>query len=86
MRVDLTKVARKQLRRLGRAAQIIVIKRLGKLGQVGVDEKSLKGFKFYFRSRVGDYRIIYQRKAGRIIVIQIGHRREIYRLLQSLLG
>ena len=35
----------------------------------------------YFRVRVGDYRILYSIDSGRLIIliIDIGHRREIYR-------
>lgn len=40
----------------------------------------IKGSK-YFRVRVGDFRILYSIDSGRLIilVIDIGHRREIYR-------
>ena len=37
----------------------------------------------YLRVRVGDYRILYSIDSGRLIIliIEIGHRREIYRLV-----
>jgi len=43
--------------------------------------KKLKGTGDQWRVRVGDYRIIYQIEDDRllIVVIRIGHRREIYR-------
>ena len=43
--------------------------------------KKLKGkYREYYRLRVGDYRIIYSRENDRllIIIIRIGHRKEIY--------
>ncbi|WP_338275596.1 type II toxin-antitoxin system RelE family toxin [Corallococcus caeni] len=35
----------------------------------------------YLRIRVGDYRVIYQVEDGRLVVliVELGHRREIYR-------
>ena len=43
--------------------------------------KKLKGkYRDYYRLRVGDYRVIYSRENDRliIIIIRIGHRKEIY--------
>ncbi len=42
---------------------------------------ALKGEENLFRVRVGDYRILYQihRRVLRVLVIRIGHRREVYR-------
>ena len=43
--------------------------------------KKLVGFKSYYRIRIGDYRVIYQinDKDLSILIVRIGHRREIYR-------
>jgi mRNA interferase RelE/StbE len=43
--------------------------------------KKLKGTGDLWRVRVGDYRIVYQIEDDRllIVVIRIGHRREVYR-------
>lgn len=43
--------------------------------------KMLVGSNKFFRSRVGDYRIIFELKNQElvIIIIDIGHRREVYR-------
>jgi mRNA interferase RelE/StbE len=45
--------------------------------------KALQGFKGAYRIRVGDYRIVYTIDDGRltVVVIDLGHRREIYRNL-----
>jgi len=85
MKIDFTKVARKQLKGFGKAVQIILIKRINDLGKSGVDERKLQGFRQIFRSRVGNFRIVYRKTTNEIVVIQVGHRREIYRLLRGLL-
>lgn len=85
MKIDFTKVARKQLKGFGKAVQIVLIKRINDLGKSGVDERKLQGFKQIFRSRVGDFRVIYRKTINEIVVIQVGHRKEIYRLLKALL-
>jgi mRNA interferase RelE/StbE len=42
--------------------------------------KALTGtFKGLHRFRVGDYRVIYSRSPGSILVLRIGHRKDIYR-------
>jgi len=35
-------------------------------------------FKGYWKLRVGDYRVIYKIEGRRIVILRIGHRREIY--------
>ncbi len=49
--------------------------------------KPLKGqYHDYFRLRIGDYRVIYSQEKARLIIliIRIGHRKEIYLLPVSL--
>lgn len=43
--------------------------------------RKLKGSPDHYRIRVGDYRLIYKVDKGRltILVLKIGHRREVYR-------
>lgn len=43
--------------------------------------KKLKGAEDLFRVRLGDYRMIYEIRNSRlvVVVIKIGHRREVYR-------
>ena len=43
--------------------------------------KKLKGMTDYYRIRVGDYRVIYtiEDKILLVIVVQVGHRGEVYR-------
>ena len=39
----------------------------------------LKGFSDRYRIRVGVYRIIYEIRDDTLLVVEIGHRRDIYR-------
>ncbi len=45
------------------------------------NSKLLKGFTGIWRLRVGDYRVIYEIRDSElvILVVEIGHRREVYR-------
>ena len=81
--VELRPAAARTLRDLHPAARRRVAARIDALSQVprpaGV--KLLAGAERFCRVRVGDYRIIYQifDKTPRILVVRIGHRREVYR-------
>jgi len=50
------------------------------------DCELLKGVTDFFRIRVGDYRIIYTVSGSELIVlvVKIGHRRDVYRMLKNL--
>ena len=43
------------------------------------DVRPLVGAKGVIRLRVGPYRVIFERNAGAMVVLAIGHRREVYR-------
>ena len=45
--------------------------------------QSLKGHR---KLRVGDYRVIYRVEGGEIIILKIGHRKEVYRKVFSRLS
>ena len=86
MKVFLSGKAEKQFRNLGKAIQVIMAKRVRELGNNGQpQEEKLSGYKNIFRTRVGDYRIVYRRTSVEVFIVLIGHRREIYRLLRDLL-
>ena len=82
--------AAKYLKKLPTEAQKSITQCLNRLAvdplPPGVEK--LEGIKDIYRIRVGDYRIIYSIKQElvKIIVIRIGHRREIYRMLKRLQG
>lgn len=70
---DLKKIDKAEARRILNKIE----KELGKDPGKG---EQLKGeFRGLFRYRVGDYRVIYARTADGILVLRIGHRKEIYR-------
>ncbi len=81
--VELTNKAEKALKQLSADHQVRIAKVLVQL-QInprpnGV--KKLKGEWDVYRIRVGDYRVVYEifDQEIRVVVIAIGHRREIYR-------
>ncbi|WP_164674482.1 type II toxin-antitoxin system RelE family toxin [Spirulina subsalsa] len=79
----MNKKAKKQLKKLPEALQKRLESRLKELAEtVNLSNvKALKGVKGLFRLRVGDYRVIYELQGNQegILVLELGHRREIYR-------
>jgi mRNA interferase RelE/StbE len=82
--VEILPSAQRELASLPSSEQKRINERIGRLATVprppGITV--LQGKKdTYYRLRVGDYRIIYQiqDKALVVLVIKIGHRREVYR-------
>jgi len=85
-RIELSATAEKQIRKLRREAQIRVMRAIQPLATEPTPpgSRKVRGYDNVFRIRVGTYRILY-RVAGRrllIIILKIGHRREIYRSLR----
>jgi mRNA interferase RelE/StbE len=76
---------RKELRKLAKHDRTAIVQKIQNLGSNPLPEGSakLKGSSDLFRIRHGDYRVIYQlqKKVLLIIIIRIGHRREIYKKL-----
>ena len=83
--VLLAPAAERRIKTLDRPLQQRVTKRLAKLGDNprphGVDK--LAGADDLYRVREGEYRIIYtiQDKELIVLVVKIGHRKEVYRKL-----
>lgn len=71
-------VPRSMQDRIGEACQLLALNPFSELLHI----KKLKGAPLY-RIRVGDYRIVYEvrRQVLLIVIIKIGHRREVYRHL-----
>ena len=85
-RIEVSATAEKQIRKLRREDQVRVLRAIQPLATEPIPQGSrkIRGYDDVFRIRVGNYRIIY-RVAGRrllIIILKIGHRREIYRSLR----
>jgi len=76
---------KKELRKLTQTDRIALVYKIELLRQEPRPEGSakLKGSRDLFRIRHGDYRVIYQIRKNvlLIIIIRIGHRREIYKNL-----
>ena len=86
MKIILSPRAKKDLKSTSRTAQIILSKKIGELTTLLIKEEKLSGYQNMYRVRIGDYRLIYKRTRDQIFIVLIGHRREIYRLLQKLFG
>jgi len=77
--------ARDDLKKIDKAHQIIIKEKLLILAKdprvLKNNIKKLKGTKeSYYRLRVGNYRVIFKKEEERliIIVVRIGHRKEVY--------
>jgi len=83
-KVILTPEAQTDISRLDPAVQTRILNRLEWVGQNAepLRHQALQGseWKGCFKYRVGDHRIIYQmdRRAERLVVLKVGHRREVY--------
>jgi mRNA interferase RelE/StbE len=85
-RIEITPAAERQLKALSKTLQKRMVEQFLDLEIIprppGVEK--LKGSEDQYRLRVGDYRIIYQiqDQALIILVVKIGHRKDIYRRLR----
>ncbi len=77
----------RQLRVIPQPAALTILRALAPLGddprRSDADVKKLAGYDDRYRLRVGDYRVIYEVMDGQlvILVVGVGHRREIYRAM-----
>lgn len=82
MDVVVTPGAKKTIKNLSKVTQIAVIQKLKKMQLVTVTNAvKLSGYKNAFRVRVGNYRIVYKMMENKIYVVLVGHRKEVYKLL-----
>lgn len=85
--VELTKSAAKEFKKLQKPIKNKVIEAFQFLSQNPYSEllkiKKLKGADSLYRIRFGDYRVVYEVKNNKlkILVIKIGHRKDIYEKL-----
>lgn len=80
--IEFTKKAAKNLKKIDRKYQVLIIKKLEDLAQnphKSTNVKPLKGNE-YFRLRVANYRVIFELQNNELIilVIDINHRKNIY--------
>ena len=88
MDVKLRPSAAKTLRKLPKTEQRRIVAALELLAETPRPPKARKLSDITYRVRVGDYRITYDIHDSELIIliIKIGHRRDVYRNLQDLLG
>lgn len=75
--------AKRELKKLARPVQLKISRVIDALAADPrpLKAQKLQGLKDLYRIRAGDYRIIYQVQARRllVLVVRIGHRRDVYR-------
>ena len=81
--VEIAPAAERQIKKLSKPIQNLIVKRLEELAINPRLPSVLKmeGEEGFYRVRVGDYRIIYeiQDRALLIIIVKVGHRGDVYR-------
>lgn len=81
--IEISSSAERQLRKLPRKEQERIVQAILPLAQEPLPRGSrkLSGYEDVFRIRVGRYRILYSVSGKKlvIIILKIGHRREVYR-------
>ncbi len=83
LRVGFTKSAAKDLKAIPKTDQRRIAKKIESLAEGPPDpvKTKMKGKNPFHRVRVGDYRIVYeiQDEILLILILKIGHRKEVYR-------
>ncbi|HMJ07726.1 MAG TPA: type II toxin-antitoxin system RelE/ParE family toxin [Pyrinomonadaceae bacterium] len=83
--IEFVKSARKEFERLPVKVRAKTVEALNLLAQNPYSEllkiKKMKGAADLYRIRLGDYRVLYELRNSRmvVLVIKIGHRSEVYR-------
>ena len=86
MKIGFAKDAEKQFKKLPKVAQVIVTKRIRQLhADQYIQTEKLTSYKGLYRTRVGQYRIVYRKLTNRLVVVLTGHRKEVYKILKSIL-
>ena len=84
-RIEIKNSAAKSLKRIPKADRIRIVEKIDSFADSLPDPETtkLKGNNPFHRVRVGDYRIVYeiQEDILVILVVKIGHRKDIYRNL-----
>ena len=82
-RIEVSATAEKQIRKLSSEDQLRVLRAIRRLASepIGPGSRKVRGYDDVFRIRVGTFRVLYQVQGRRllIIILKVGHRREIYR-------
>lgn len=86
MKLRISPRAEKELKKLPKIDQIAIARkiRLIKYSFVVPEKSKLRGYKNIFRVRISQYRIVYRKTVEEVYIILIGHRKDVYRLLNQL--
>ena len=85
MKITITAHAQKQLKKIPKAYQIMLVQKIKRLSsESNVGSEKVSGYKNYYKNRVGIYRIVFVQKNNEIEVALIAHRKEVYLLLKRL--
>ena len=76
---DLKKLPKDKKKDIGELCFLVVpeINNLNELKHYSL--KKIKGFKNYYRLRIGDYRVGFKKSKGQIIFMRVLHRKDIYK-------
>lgn len=87
MKLIISPRAEKELKKLPKIDQIAIARkiRLIKYSFVVPEENKLSGYKNIFRVRISQYRIVYRKTVEEVYIVLIGHRKDVYRMLNQLL-
>lgn len=76
-----TKIAFRDIQKLDNVAKKRIKKKLEELSRnpIGLSKKLISSSLGTYRFRVGNYRIIFDIDKQNIVILRVGHRREIYK-------
>lgn len=87
MQVIVTPNAKKQIKKLPKFIQLLVLDKLKKIGDSPfTDITKHAGYHDAYRSRVGSYRVVYRIMNKVVYIVLVGHRKEVYLLLKRVLS
>ena len=83
LKVEISRTAERQLKKLPRAGQARVVQAIRALAEDPFPNGSrkLSGYDDVFRIRTGRYRVLYSVSSSKLIVVvlKVGHRKDVYR-------
>ncbi len=87
MNLTITAHAKKQIKKLPKAYQIIVIQKIRRIKNgLDVGFEKLSGYRNFYKNRVGIYRIIFIQNLNEVEVVLVAHRKEAYLLLKRIVS
>lgn len=85
MRLTISPRAEKELKKISKIHQIAIVKKIRSFtSDQNLTKEKLSGYKDMYRVRVGQYRIVYREQPNELFIILIGHRKDIYSMLNKL--